>query len=107
MFHQRAAGTFQIEVGGEFHCGPDHSSPKIFGWSVEIDWDDEALNQNGFLLDNMMFRGYFMGLSYTTDSCELLVLKASKHFKGLAGNALKVTVGIDVPGLSTVTNTQP
>ena len=53
------------------------------------EWPDEALDNRGFLLDNMMFRGYFTGLGYTTDSCELLVL-AAKHFKGLATTAKKV-----------------
>lgn len=106
MFTQSADGRFTVEVGGEFHCGPDHTTPKNFGWAVTIDWDDTTLDQHGFLLDNMGFRDYFNKLQFTTDSCELLAIKSAKHFKALAPLAHKVSVSITVPGLATITNTQ-
>ncbi len=107
MFTQFAHGNFAVDVEGEFHCGPDNTSPKIFGWSVNINWPDEALDEHGFLLDNTSFRHYFDTLAVTSDSCELIVLKAAKHFKAIAKDAQAVTVSIEVPGLATVSNTQP
>lgn len=106
MFAQEANGQFLVEVGGDFHCGPDHESPKLLTWDVEITWPDVALDGRGFLLDNMGFRAYFNAIHYTTESCELLVLKAAKHFRALADKAIKVEVSITVPGLATITNVQ-
>lgn len=106
MFSQRAVGTFEPAVAGEFHCGPDHTSPKLFNWEVRLQWPDAALDPNGFLLDNMSFREYFNAIEVLTDSCELVTIKAAKHFTALAPAAGKVTVTIEVPGLAKVSNTQ-
>ncbi len=108
MFKQQADGQFSVEVKGDFHCGPDHSSPKIFNWEVEICWADSALDQRGFLLDNMEFRKYFNTLGVTEDSCELLVLKAAKHYwTEVRDRAQNVSVSVHVPGLAKITNIQP
>lgn len=108
MFKQFADGSFSIDVKGEFHCGVDNDSPKIFNWEVEICWSDSALDERGFLLDNMAFRKYFNTLGVTTDSCELLVLKAAKHYWAeVRDRAQTVSVSIQVPGLAKITNIQP
>lgn len=97
-----------MEVKGDFHCGMDQTSPKIFNWEVEICWSDSALDERGFLLDNMDFRKYFNTLGVTADSCELLVLKAAKHYWAeVSARAQKVTVSVRVPGLAKITNEQP
>lgn len=107
MFEQEGYGSFTAEVGGDFHCGPDPSSPKTFNWIVKVEWpDDSVLDEKGFLLDNMSFKRYFEALHMVTDSCEILVLKAAKHFRAKAPGA-KVSVSIDVPGLARITNKQP
>lgn len=108
MFKQFAEGTFSVEVKGDFHCGPDHDSPKVFNWEVEICWSDAALDPRGFLLDNMAFRNYFRTLGVTEDSCELMVLKAAKHYWAeVRDRAQTVSVSINVPGLAKITNIQP
>ncbi len=43
----------------------------------------------------------------TSESCELMAMKAAKHFKSEARFAKKVSVGIIVPGLAKITNVQP
>ncbi len=76
-FVQRAQGNFSINVSGDFHCGPDHTSPKTFPYSVEIHYPASALDENGFLLDNQSFQQYFDGLGHTDLSCERLTMKAA------------------------------
>lgn len=75
-FRQQALGNFSIDVIGEFHCGPDNTSPKIFNYEVELRYPTgrAALDEHGFLLDNTFFRLYFSSLKETSLSCELLVI---------------------------------
>jgi len=107
MFTQHAHGSFSVTIKGDFHCGPGSDSPKSFEWAATLSFPDSALNEHGFLLDNTVYGKYFRELRETADSCELLVLKAAKHFHRSAPYATKVEVSVTVPGLATVTNIQP
>lgn len=104
MFRQLANGRFEIEVEGENHCGPDHSSPKRFDYEVEIWWAPGALDDKGFLLDNQSFERYFMQLGRTSRSCELLAQQACEHFRRLTGGkAVSIRVAIwGIPGAAKV-----
>lgn len=102
MFHQHAVGNFSVEVGGQYHCGPDHISPKQLVFEVRIEYPDNALDSHGFLVDNLEFHNYFNNLHYTEDSCELVAKKAADYFCGKAPNAIRVHVDISVPGLADI-----
>lgn len=104
MFVQHATGEFQVDVGGLWHCGPDHTSPKRLVYDVKIVYPDDALDEHGFLVDNESFQQYFGGLGYTEDSCELLAKHCCEYFKQLAqGKAKDIQVDIAVPGLADIT----
>ncbi len=102
MFRQHCTGNFSVEVGGQFHCGPDHTSPKILTFDVKIEYPDAALDAHGFLIDNLEFHNYFSSLKYTEDSCELLAKRAADHFCEMAPMAFTVHVDICVPGLADI-----
>jgi hypothetical protein len=103
MFVQHCKGKFTINVGGRWHCGPDHTSPKTLQYDVRVEYPDTALDEHGFLLDNTSFAEYFNRLSYTEDSCELLAKGAAEHFNEACGHkARKIAVDISVPGLADV-----
>ena len=92
---QRAHGDFTIAVSGPFHCGPDHTSPKQFTYEVELHYPADALDSNGFLLDNLTFKQYFHDLGCTSLSCEKLARKAAEDLHRMAdGRSLKTSVGI-------------
>lgn len=81
MFKQTVSGKFSVDVEGRYHCGPDHTSPKVFDFEVYIEYLKEALDEHGFLMDNLSFAEYFTDLYKTDKSCELLALQAFDDFK--------------------------
>lgn len=83
MFTQSASGEFSIEVSGLYHCGPNHDSPKMFHYDVQLSWPDDALDDKGFLLDNTAFQAYFDHLGHTDLSCERLVIKAHNDIQAM------------------------
>jgi hypothetical protein len=85
-FQQHAKGSFAVDVQGQFHCGPNHDSPKRFDFEVTIHYPANALDSQGFLLDNTAFKGYFESLGRTELSCELLAKTACEYFDSLAGD---------------------
>lgn len=94
-FEQFAQGTMTIEVEGDWHCGPDNTSPRKFDWEVLITYPDGALDEKGFLLDNLSFEGFFNGLGKTSLSCEKLTEKCCEElWRMVEGRAegMKVTV---------------
>lgn len=94
-FIQRASDSFTIEVHGPYHCGPDHTSPKQFTFEVELSYPESALDENGFLLDNLYFKRYFDGLGCTELSCEQLCRKAAHDLQLATDNrADRTTVAI-------------
>ena len=95
MIEQRAVDTFSIEVEGPYHCGPDNTSPKSFDYEITIEYLNDALDERGFVLDNLAFREYFAGLKRTSLSCELLCCKCARDLMALTeGKALRVCVAI-------------
>lgn len=103
MFKQHAEGTFQVDVGGRFHCGPDHTSPKTLRYKVTVTAPDSCLNEHGFLCDNQCFQQYFDGIGYTEDSCELMAWRAADHFYKMVGHeGCRVEADIQVPGLADI-----
>jgi hypothetical protein len=93
VFIQNAKGQFAVNVSGDTHCGPDHTSPKIFDYEVSIKYThDKELDTNGFLLDNLSFHNYFMGLGNVDISCEKLVQKCWLYFADHAPLAHNVKV---------------
>lgn len=93
MFQQYVQGEFEIEVTGLFHCGPNHESPKRFRYEVTLHYPGDALDEAGFLQDNLMFRAvtgaYFKGLTETKLSCELLCRKNARDLCDLAPETCK------------------
>lgn len=79
-FRQEASGSFSVEVGGCYHCGPNHDSPKTFDYRVYVEYGNNALDDKGFLNDNLAFDAYFSSLQRVTDSCELMAQKAACFF---------------------------
>lgn len=82
-FIQRAKGEFTVMLApGTPHCGPDQSDKPIpghFSYEVEIDYDSDALDDRGFLLDNKTFQNYFNSLNANGPieiSCEKLCEQA-------------------------------
>ena len=71
-FEQYATGVMNIEVLGEFHCGPNNESPRDFTWEVQVRYPEGALDEKGFLLDNLLFEEFFDRIRKTSLSCELL-----------------------------------
>ncbi len=103
MFTQHATGMFDIEVGGQWHCGPDTNPRQRFSFEVTIEYPDSALDGHGFLIDNLAFQKYFDTLRYTEDSCEMVAMKANAFFRSLCCHRdTKVTVDICVPGLADI-----
>lgn len=102
MYIQRADGEFSVNVSGPYHCGADHSSPKVMQYRVILHYPDSGLDTKGFLLDNTAFREYFASLGTISISCELL---ARRVFSDLAEMArarrvAKIEAGISaVPGV--------
>jgi hypothetical protein len=102
-FVQRAQGSFTVEVHGEYHCGPNHDSPKEFTYEVEIHYPEEALDENGFLLDNLFCGRYFNSLGSTELSCERLARKAAMDLHSAARMAKRTAVGIwAIPGAAKI-----
>ena len=104
-FEQYATGIMNIEVEGDFHCGPDNTSPRDFTWEVLVVYPDEALDEHGFLLDNLEFEEYFKSLKRTNKSCEELIQAACEDFwAACSGRARELRTTIwAIPGKVKVT----
>jgi len=99
MYKQIGKGYFSVPVTGCYHCGPDHSSPKKFGYSVTLDYEDDCLDERGFLLDNTSFAEYFTSMKILDMSCEQLARHSAHEFwetvvqqLGHVCNALEVRI---------------
>ncbi len=102
MYIQRAQGKFTADVTGPFHCGLD-KSPQTFTYKVEVRWPDSALDEHGFLLDNLEFQRFFDSIGHFTESCELLARRCEQELAGLCGTKGEhVSVDIGVPGLADI-----
>lgn len=110
-FKQEASGTFSAEVGGCYHCGPNHDSPKTFDYRVYVEYGGKALDAFGFLNDNLAFDAYFESLNRVTDSCELIAQKAACFFwRQLLGRCklIEVTIwGLKQKGVTFVLDCDP
>lgn len=94
-FTQHATDCFTVEVTGPYHCGPDDTSPRQFKFEVTIEYPDDALDEKGFLLDNLTFKQYFNSLGVTDLSCELLCRKATNDLHAMTnGRAYETQVAI-------------
>lgn len=83
IFLQYAQGRFITEVTGPFHCGPNHDSPKVFEYEVTLHYPPDALDDEGFLQDNLTFIetvAHYFDRIHTTDlSCERLAQRAARE----------------------------
>ena len=104
-FEQYATGVMRVEVEGDFHCGPDKTSPRDFTWEVQVVYHDGALDEHGFLLDNLSFEEYFDSIKRTDKSCEALIEMACRDFwEHCTGRALELRTTIwAIPGKVKVT----
>ena len=94
-FRQVANGSFSADVEGCFHCGPNHDSPKAFDYEVEVHYPSEALDERGFLMDNLAFSEYFTQLQKVEHSCELLAKTAAEFFWNIAkGRCKEIRVAV-------------
>jgi len=74
MFYQRAHGSFVAPVvPGTPHCGVNPDECRC-DYHIELTFNDESLDTDGFLLDNTVFQGYFVEFSAkpVSISCENL-----------------------------------
>ncbi len=102
MFTQTAQGKFTANVSDMFHCGLDHS-PQTFTFRVQIHWPDGALDEHGFLLDNLAFQQYFDGIGSFTESCEMLAKHCEQELAKMCGaKGEHISVDIGVPGLADI-----
>jgi hypothetical protein len=97
MFKQSATGSFTVPIVGDWHCGPDATSPKTFPYRVTAEYPDTALDAHGFLLDNTAFSAYFaeIGRTPVSESCELLCKRIARELATMAGHrASQVTARV-------------
>lgn len=96
-FRQHAAGDFTCRVvPGTPHCGKDEGTGH-FRYCVDVTYHNKAaLDDNGFLLDNLDFQRWFDGLGPVSISCEALAIEACKHFEARLGDRLKYVDLLDV-----------
>jgi|SRR5712671_5007331 len=95
MFKQRAFGTTEFQViPGTPHCGINDLTVTV-DWKIELTWGADALDSNGFLLDNTAFKGYFTAMSTVAIdiSCENLAKKIAEDIRAMAGSKL-ITVSV-------------
>lgn len=78
-FEQHTHGTTTLTVDpATHHCGiADKSNRICITYTVSMQFTEGALDENGFLLNNLWFKGYFAQMSLTpvTLSCEELCQK--------------------------------
>ena len=80
-YRQIMSDAFTLHVGGPYHCGPNHETPKNFAYHIEIEYSPNTrLTPEGFLLDNLCARAYFDALQYSELSCEQLSREAAYYF---------------------------
>jgi hypothetical protein len=90
MFKQRAHGTTEFQVvPGTPHCGINDQTVTV-DWKLELVFESDALDSNGFLVDNTAFKGYFTGMSTNPIriSCENLAKKIAHDVAEMAGDKL-------------------
>jgi hypothetical protein len=86
-YKQQASGTITLKVvPGTNHCGVDDNSVTV-NYNIEIGFDNDALDDQGFLLDNTAFRGYWTAMSTVPIdiSCERLAAKVCRDILGMLG----------------------
>jgi hypothetical protein len=91
MYTQKANGTIDLKViPGGTHCGIDDNMLHLT-YAICLTFDDDALDESGFLLDNTSFRGYWTAMSTVAIdySCELLAMKVGKDLAAMAGPHLR------------------
>lgn len=95
--HQHASGKFSCDVvPGTPHCGKDENRGH-FRYCVDVVYSShEALDDRGFLLDNLDFKHYFDGVTRVSVSCEQLAMDACRYFTRKLEGRLKHVVSIDV-----------
>lgn len=97
-FTQKANGIFCVPVvPGTPHCGINDESLCSCAYRVSLEYDDTALDQNGFLLDNTAFRDYFASLASKpiTISCENLARQICNDLCALCNHrAYRTTVAL-------------
>lgn len=101
--------TLQIERDGKFsvryterndnQCG--NLKADILLYNVKICVADTALDENGFIIDNMVIYNYFRETFHEVavfQSCERIALQAMQYFKDLIGSHL-VSIEVTVSGV--------
>lgn len=96
-YTQHAEGSFHCTlVPGTNHCGIDDTDA-TFKYAVDIEYTSrDALDDKGFLLDNLTFRSYFNSLGAVRISCEEVAHAACEYFKGLLAPRMKFVASIRV-----------
>lgn len=97
VFAQHAAGDFVVKtVPATSHCGRT-SGNGHFRYCVDINYhSDAALDEHGFLLDNLDFQDYFDSLSDVKISCERMAQEAVNYFIGKLGPRISHAASIAV-----------
>lgn len=91
MYTQKAQGNFSFYgLPNTPHCGPKTSVFPVriqCEYCVTLDYDDCALDSNGFLLDNTYFAVYFGDFAYCRIgfSCERLAKLIAEQLKRISG----------------------
>lgn len=117
-FTQTAHGQFTAYLQPNSpHCGPDQSHTPIsrrFAFKVQIIWSAEALDEQGFLLDNTWFHSYFASLEHAriSISCEKPAILACEDICRECGPRLchceSVSVEIEgIPGVTVAAKANP
>lgn len=86
-YRQTANGTVTLQTVPETnHCGIA-GGPVQLNYVVDMIFDHDALDESGFLLDNLAFRGCFEGLANTPVdmSCERLAGHVAEIMKSMLG----------------------
>jgi hypothetical protein len=98
VFRQTATGKFSVGVmPGTPHCGPNQQRC-FMDYRVDLYWNRNPLNRDGFLLDNTWFRSFFGDLEFCrfAISCELLASMLARQILEIAeGRAHRVCVTLE------------
>jgi hypothetical protein len=89
MYTLRRWGEFECAIKpGTPHCGPDDKILRTFRYEIVCQASDDALDEHGFLIDNMTVSSY-VTTTYgnpdnpVTESCERLAQHIADGIKGL------------------------
>jgi hypothetical protein len=84
-FIQRATGEFTVRLMPNTpHCGPKQTTfvetSDPYRYEIELTYNAQALDSEGFLIDNLWFRSYFDALRdvHLSISCELLAQQIAR-----------------------------